>query len=323
MKLFKLSGAVFSLALLATPIVAAEPVSISLDWMPNTNHIGIFVAKAKGFYEDRGLDVTIKPFSRTDRDAEFRTSSALGLFTRRAAGEDAIGVMATIQRETGRLIYLGDREDIESPRDLEGLVYGGFGSVWEEALLITMIAHDGGDPQYETAVLDTEVYDALDAGEVDFTLDILTWEGVRKELEGVEIGAFAYADYGVPDQHTFVLSTEESFAEANPETVQAFVAATQQGVAYALENPGEASEILIAASSELESEAELVRASLALMIEGHYLTTPDGAIGVFDDTKMVGLGEFLFEAGALIGADGTALAERPDFAGYYTNRYLD
>src|SRR5690625_5297687 len=34
-------------------------VSISLDWTPNTNHTGIYVAREKGYYEDAGIDVEI------------------------------------------------------------------------------------------------------------------------------------------------------------------------------------------------------------------------------------------------------------------------
>ena len=34
-------------------------VTICLDWTPNTNHTGLYVAAAKGYYEDAGLNVSI------------------------------------------------------------------------------------------------------------------------------------------------------------------------------------------------------------------------------------------------------------------------
>ena len=36
-----------------------HPITIVLDWTPNTNHTGIFVAQAKGFFEEAGLNVEV------------------------------------------------------------------------------------------------------------------------------------------------------------------------------------------------------------------------------------------------------------------------
>lgn len=35
------------------------PITIALDWTPNTNHTGFYVARSKGFYKDAGLEVQI------------------------------------------------------------------------------------------------------------------------------------------------------------------------------------------------------------------------------------------------------------------------
>ena len=53
-------------SLTSMPAYAQDtPVSIALDWTPNTNHIGLFVAQAEGYYAEAGLDVTILPYSDT------------------------------------------------------------------------------------------------------------------------------------------------------------------------------------------------------------------------------------------------------------------
>lgn len=308
-------------AVLSLPAMAQDSVTVRLDWTPNTNHIGFHVAEAKGFYADAGLDLQLLPFDA--QGADFEVRSVLSLFTLRASGEDVVGVLAVAQRETGRVVYRGDRDDIARPSDLSDLVYGGFGTLWEDALVQTIIAHDGGEPDYDKVVLSMSVYDALDAGEVDFTLDIYTWEGVQKELEGEDYGAFAYADYGVPDQHTTVLIATGETLAADPERARAFVSATRRGYEYALANPEEAADILIAAAPELEAEAELVRASLDAIISGDFFATPEGAVGVFDAEKMEALGDFLFEAEALVDGEGVPLAERPQTSAYFTNDYLD
>jgi len=309
-----------SLALLAAvPAFGAEQVTVSLDWTPNTNHAGLYVAQTLGFYDDAGIAVEILPFPNEGPEADFQFRSVLSLFTLRTGGEDIMGVFAVNQREIGRLVFSGDRADIASPRDLEGLVYGGFGAAWEEALIGTMIANDGGEPDYETVALRTSVYDALDAGEVDFTLDHATWEGVQKELDGEAYGAFAYADYGVPDQHTSVVFARETTLAADPERAAAFIDATRRGYEYAVANPEEAGAILIAAAPELADQSELVHASLDLIVRENYFATPEGVAGLFDPDKMEALGVFLYENGALVGPDGEALAEQPDFSAYFTN----
>jgi ABC-type nitrate/sulfonate/bicarbonate transport system substrate-binding protein len=306
---------------LSAPAMAAEPVSVTLDWTPNTNFVGLYVAQALGFYDEAGLDVRIAPFEFGQPRGDIAAFGVLDFYTAKAAGLDAVGVYAVIQTETGRLAYSG--ADISGPRDLAGGTYGGFGTNWEKAIIDTMIAHDGGSPHYAAVTLDGSVYDALRAGEIDFTLDVLTWQGVENELAGHAIGSFRYADYGVPDQHTIVLAADGAFLAQRAETTQAFVTATQQGYAYAVAHPREAAEMLLAAAPELAGQAALVDASMQVMIAGNYLMREDGTIGRFDPGLMTELGDFLFAAGALVGPDGAPLADRPDFAGWYTNRYLD
>ena len=63
--------------------------------------------------------------------ADFGILSSIGLFTQRTAGADLKAVYAMVQTETGRLVFNAGRADIQSPRDLDGLTYGGFGSDWE------------------------------------------------------------------------------------------------------------------------------------------------------------------------------------------------
>lgn len=315
----KLSAAATALAIIGNTAHAAEPIKVTLDWTPNTNFVGLYVADALGLYDEAGIDIGIAPFAFGQPVGDFAMYGVLDFYAAKAAGHDAVGVFAVIQTETGRLAYSSDA--IESPRDLANGVYGGFGTNWEKAIIETMIAHDGGEPNYESVTLDTSVYDALRAGEIDFTLEVLTWQGVENALAGHAIKSFRYADYGVPNQHTIIMAADEAFLEAKTELVQAFISATRDGYAYAIANPQEAAEMLLAAAPELD--AEVVRASMDVMIEGHYLAREDGTIGRFDDGMMIELGEFLFGAGALVDAEGATLAEKPDFSTYYTNRFLD
>ncbi len=312
-----------------TPVLAQNtPVSIALDWTPNTNHIGLFVAQAQGYYAEAGLDVTILPYSDAaagtlvaNRVADFGIMGTVSLYTQRTAGADLIATYAVTQTETGRVVFNADRADIQRPADLDGLTYGGFGSAWEIALIKTIIQHDGGEGAFETVTLGTSAYEALANGAVDFTLEVYTWEGVKAELEGKAQRAFRYADFGVPDEHTTLIGSSQAYLDANEKTAAAFIAATRRGYAFAVDHPDTAADIIMAANSDMLTDRALVVASLQALVEGHYLRTSEGVLGTFEPAKMEAMGAFMFASGMLKDGNGTALAVAPDFSTYYTNAY--
>ncbi len=323
-----------ALAALAVPALparsqAASRVSVALDWTPNTNHIGLFVARDKGFYEEAGIDVEILPYTDTSAGtlvanhvADFGILGSIALLTQRTAGADLVATYAIVQTETGRLVFKGGRSDITRPKDLDGKTYGGFGSAWENALISSIIRHDGGSGEFETITLGTSAYQALENGAVDFTLEVYTWEGVKAELEGLKQGAFRYADFGVPDEHTTLIASSRKFLEANPKEAAAFLQATRKGYRFAIENPEEATDLLIAANKDALTDRALIRASLGALIEGKYLASAEGVIGTIDPAKFEAIGAYAYHAGILKASGGKPLEAQPNFASYYTNDLL-
>ncbi|HEV7345559.1 MAG TPA: ABC transporter substrate-binding protein [Devosia sp.] len=329
-----LSRLIPALGLAATLVIAPAfaqptPVTIALDWTPNTNHIGLYVAEAKGFYDKAGLAVEILPYTDTSAGtlvanhvADFAILGSIGLFTQRTAGADLVATYALVQTETGRLVFNADRQDIQTPRDLDGKTYAGFGSAWETALIGTIIRHDGGTGEFETVTLGTSAYEALANGAVDFTLEVYTWEGVKAERDGPAQRAFRYADFGVPDQHTNFIGTTSAYLADNAETAKAFIAASQRGYEYAVAHPDDATDILVAANADVLLDRDFVRASLQALIDGHYLKGENGAVGTIDPAKMDAVGAFLFDAGILKDGNGDPVTVKPDFTAYYSNDYL-
>ena len=312
------------------PAVAADAktVNLALDWTPNTNHVGLYVAEAKGYFKDADLTVNILPY--TDTGAATLVSNGLadfgiagvGFYSQRAAGADIKGVYAVVQSDTGRLVTEADRTDIKSPKDLDGKTYGGFGSAWENALVGSIIKGDGGKGDFKTVTLGTSAYEALGNKTVDFTLEILTWEGVQAELAGEKLNTFKYTDYGIPDQYTTLIVSSEKYLKANPDNAKAFLAAVQKGYAYSVDHPDEAAKILIAANPDVLTDPKLVDASMKMLVDGHFLRSADGVIGTFEPKKASGIGEYLFKSGLLVDENGKVLTEKPDFASYITNDYL-
>ncbi|MCU0899237.1 MAG: ABC transporter substrate-binding protein [Cypionkella sp.] len=309
------------------PARAETPVTVALDWTLNTNHIGLIVARDRGLYAQAGLEVEILPFSDTSSAAllaggvaDFGYLTALGFMSARAGGADVTALWATMQRETGRLVYNSDNTAITRPSDLSGKTYAGFGSAWEAALIGTMIRHDGGDPVWDTVTLGTGAYEALASGAVDFTLEVATWEGVNGVLLGRKQSAFAYADYGVPDQQNGYISTRSDVLADKPDLVRAFMRATQAGYEWAADNPAQAADLLLAAG-EFPNPA-LVHGSMQAIVDGGYLRSGDTPVGQIDPVRFATMARFLFDSGVLTDESGAPLVWPGDVTGWYDQGWM-
>jgi len=240
----------------------------------------------------------------------------------RSAGRDVVSVFQVTQTDTGQIVFLGDRDDIMRPADLDGLTFGGFGSPLYSALARAVVQDDGGTGEFEEVVLDTGAYEALSQGRIDFTLSVSTWEDIQTEIDGHPYGSFRYQDFGVPDVQSTGIVSSDAFLENNPDAARAFVGAVQRGYGYAAEHPDEAAEILIEANLDTLGEAEeLVTRSTRLLAERYFVA--DGvAVGEAVPEKWDDFGAFLIENGVVADDSGQTLTEAPDWSQYYTNDYL-
>ena len=48
-----------------SPVAPLGTVRLALDWTPNTNHTGFYVAAANGWYDEAGVDLQILPYAST------------------------------------------------------------------------------------------------------------------------------------------------------------------------------------------------------------------------------------------------------------------
>ena len=234
---------------------------LMLDWVPNTNHTGLYVARENGYFEDENLDFEIiepaeggGPQVVGAGKVEFGIGFQEFMTPARLEGIPVVSIAAIIQHNTSGFASHADRA-ITRPRDFEGKTYGGFGSPLELAFLRTMMEADGADP---------ESLKTVDAGAADFLTIIqrdvdlywifFAWQGVKAGLEGIEINTVFLRDWGVPDYYTPLLMTNESLIENNPDVVAGAVSAIARGYEYAIENPADAAAILVAAAPETDAE---------------------------------------------------------------------
>ena len=303
-------------------------VRFALDWPPNTNHTGLYVALARGWFADAGLDVQVLPYSDTAPDqlvdagaAEAGISTHDSSLIAQAGGADVVAVMAVLQHWATAIGVRADDARITRPRDLDGRVYAGFGSPGEVPLLQEVIRADGGTGDFTTVVLGSSAYEALYAGKADFTIPYVAWEGVEAERARTPMRYLEYTDFGFPDAYAVVVDASRRWVADDPEAARAFVGALRRGYAWAAEHPDEAAALLVEQNPDAFPDPELVTRSQR-MLSADWLRAADGSVGTMTLEQVAGYGDFLFDAGILAGPDGEPLAQRPDWSTTFTTSLL-
>ncbi|AIQ10908.1 ABC transporter substrate-binding protein [Paenibacillus durus] len=246
---------------------AATPVKVALDWTPNTNHTGLYVAKELGYYSEEGLDVDIvQPGAAgadtmvTSGEAAFGVGAQDSLTMARIQGVPLVSIAAIIQHNTSGFAAPVDR-GIKSPKDFEGKTYGGWGSPVEEASMKAIMDPVGGDVKKvkQVTIGEADYFTAVKR-DIDFAWIFYAWTGIEAKLRGEPLDMLYLKDYAPQlDYYTPVLTTSEKEIAENPEVVKAFLKATSKGYQYAIDHPKEAADILIKAVPDLD--AKLVQAS--------------------------------------------------------------
>jgi ABC-type nitrate/sulfonate/bicarbonate transport system substrate-binding protein len=244
------------------------PVTLMLDWVPNTNHTGFFVAQSEGYFEEAGLSVEIvKPgevFAEqavAGGAADFGISFQENVTLARAKAVPLVSIAAIIQHNTsGFASRMG-----ESPADWEGLSYGSFGSEFEEPTLRELMRCDGGNFD-ALEIVDIGYSDPLallDQEQIDLAWIFYGWQGVQAAQQGIDLEVVMLEGWldCIPDYYTPVIIATESTLEERPEVVHAFLEAVSRGFGFTIDDPSAAADILLDAVPELD--VQLVKDSQA------------------------------------------------------------
>ena len=269
----KVLALILALAMLLTLTACGgkeeETITFVLDWTPNTNHTGIYVALQKGWFEEAGLKVDV--VQPPEGGSALLVASGKAQFAVTAqdsiapalTGENAMPlttVAAILQHNTSGIVSRAG-EGMDTPKGLEGHKYATWDSPVEKATIRQVMAADGGDFDKVELIPSTvtDEVSALKSRDVDAIWIFYGWAGIACEVAGLPIDYFDFADFDpVLDFYTPIIVSNNDWLENNPETAKAFLAALSRGYEYAAENPKEAADILMEAAPELKSNAELV-----------------------------------------------------------------
>ena len=297
-----------------------KEITLVLDYVPNTNHTGIYVAQNKGYFEEQGLKVNII------EPGDNNTSAALV-----AAGKGQFGVsyqedvtyaltaeepmplkaIATIiQHNTSGFVSLKD-SNITSPEDFEGKTYAGWQSPSEEAVIKAVMKSAGKDASKLKMVgADGNGLSQLNNG-IDILWEFKGWAIIKAEMEGMQ---FNYMPLNTLDKrldyYTPVIITNNDMIENDSETVQKFMNAVKKGYEYAIDNPDESAEILHEYIPDYD--IEFLKKSQAYLSKEY--AKDASSWGIMKDSVWDGYTDFMYENGLI--------DKKPAANQQYTNEFI-
>ena len=239
-----------------------QKIKIVLDWVPNTNHTGLYVAKDLGYFKEEGLDVEIvqPPEGSTTAligagGAEFGISfqDTLAKSFARENPVPVTAVAAILQHNTSGIISLKEK-GIDSPKKLEGKKYATWEDNIEQAILKKLVTDDKGDFSKVKLIpyTITDVVTGLKT-DVDAVWVYYAWDGIATERAGLQTNFLKIRDYGEElDYYSPVIIANNDFLKKNPEIAKKVLKAIKKGYEYAMKNPEKSAKILVKNSPELD-----------------------------------------------------------------------
>ncbi len=239
-------------------------ITITLDWTPNTNHTGLYVALEKGYFEEQGLEVEIvQPpeegtvplvaSGKAQFGIDFQDYMAPAFAIDEPLPVTAVG--AILQHNTSGIISLKGN-GMDTPKGMSNKVYATWDLPTEKAIIKSVVESDGGDYDSIKMVPSTvtDIVTALNT-DVDAVWVYYAWDGIATKVQGMETDFFAFKDINPTlDYYSPILIANNEYLKDNKEEARAFLKAVGKGYEYAIENPEEAANILLKASPELDKE---------------------------------------------------------------------
>jgi ABC-type nitrate/sulfonate/bicarbonate transport system substrate-binding protein len=319
------SGSICS-SLRPSPGQSLTTMNLALDWTPNTNHTGIYVALNQGWYRAQGIDLKLLPYSASvtpdvlvsSGKADVGISSTESIVADAAVHQPVVSIAAIIQHNTSALVTLAS-SGLTRPRDLAGKVYGGFGAPYEAPVVGEIIKHDGGSGAFKNVTLNVDAMQALESHRIDFAWVFEGWEVIQAQRAGVKLNVFPITNFGIPDYYTPNLITGPAQVQQKPALLRKFMTATTCGYEYARAHAREAAQMLIDGARGAFPDPGLVFASQAYLSPRY--ADPGRAWGRQDAAAWQAYPHFMMSTNGVDDASGKPVHSL-NLGALYTNTFL-
>ena len=243
-----------------------------LDWTPNINHIGFFVAKDLGFYENLGIRINILDPSTDDYkitpakkvelgESDFALCPFESVISYRTKSKpfDLIAVAAVLQKDLSAIAV--KNKAITSPKFLDNKTYASYGARYEDLIIKQMIINDGGNGTINIKYPNKlGIWETVMKDKYDSTWIFLNWEGIEAKGKNIGLNYFKMSDFNIPYSYSPVVVGSEKLLHENKELVKKFLLATREGFLFSLSNKIKSVEILGQYIPDYEKEVNLTDA---------------------------------------------------------------
>ncbi|MFT5915954.1 MAG: ABC-type nitrate/sulfonate/bicarbonate transport system substrate-binding protein [Flammeovirgaceae bacterium] len=232
-------------------------LKLALDWTPNINHIGFFVARELGFYQEEGIDLDIidpsndnyakTPAKKVELgEADFALCPLESILSYRTKSNPfKLIAIATILQEDLSAIVVKSDSGINSPKELDGKSYASYQARYEDSIVRQLIKNDGGKGEIQVSYpAKLGIWKTLLEDKFDSTWIFMNWELFQSKTLESQLTCFQLKDYGIPYSYSPVIATNEELISEKSDAYKKFLSATKKGYLYAKSNPKEAIEIL-------------------------------------------------------------------------------
>lgn len=234
-----------------------KKIKLALDWTPNINHIGFFVAKEKGFYKENDLkvefltpdldDYLITPAKKVEMNiSDFGLCPTESLISFRTKKNPFIlkGLMTIFQEDVSAIATV-ESNNILRPKHLDGRSYASYKARYEDKIVKKMIINDGGKGNLKIFYPKRlGVWNTLIENKYDSTWIFINWEGVEASKKNIDLELYKMSDFGIPYSYSPILFSSSDYINNNSNTVKKFIESSRKGYIYCYENMDEAVSIL-------------------------------------------------------------------------------
>ncbi len=235
-----------------------EKVSLRLKWLDQAQFSGFYLAKSKGLYKEKGLDVTINPggpevspvqmvVSKVDN---FGITGADQIILAREKGLPIVA-LAVIYKDTPVAIGSLKKTNITKPQDLQGKKVGLIYGRDEETIYRALLVKEKVDPKSINEVALLSGLSQLTTGAIDAQILYEINEPILLEQQGFEVNLIKPRDYDI-NFYADVLFTTEDMIKEHPQEVRSFVKASIEGWKSVFSNQEEAINEVVNVSSSLD-----------------------------------------------------------------------
>lgn len=252
------------------PGVAQSQLIVVLDWLPNPNHVPLYVARETGLFASEGLVVSLQVPTAFDPSdpaklaaagrADLAITTPINLIVIRAQGVPLTAVGSLIQKPLGGLLALKER-GIRTLADFKGRTIGYSLEPEEPVLWAAMLETAGLKPgDYQLINVGFDTLPTLLTGQVDAIGAFRNVEKILVEVqERKETVFFAMEEHGIPEHPQLVFIANETVTWQKSELLRRFLRAVLRAVALTLQEPDRAFALFLKANPDLQREADLNR----------------------------------------------------------------